>query len=102
MPVAANNALNLKLLDGYALLAREAGCSPALLALAFVLRRGEHVVAIPGTRNAAHLEDNLGAARVTLSSGLAERLDALINRHTIAGERYIAATQAEIDTENFR
>ena len=101
MPVAANNALNLKLLDGYALLAREAGCSPAQLALAFVLRRGEHVVAIPGTTSAAHLEDNLGAARVTLSSGLAERLDALINRHTIAGERYNAATQAEIDTENY-
>jgi aryl-alcohol dehydrogenase-like predicted oxidoreductase len=98
---AQNNALNLGLLDGYTQLAREAGCSLAQLALAFVLRRGEHVLAIPGTTSAVHLEDNLGAARVTLSGGLAARLDALINRHTIAGERYNAATQAEIDTENF-
>ena len=98
---AANNALNLKLLEGYRDLASEAGCTPAQLALAFVLRRGAHVVAIPGTTQSTHLEDNLAAARVTLTEDLAARLDALINRHTIAGDRYNAATQAEIDTENF-
>lgn len=98
---ADNNARNLRLLDAYRALAREAGCSPAQLALAFVLHRGGHVVVIPGTTRLAHLEENLGAGRVTLTRELAERLDALINHQTIAGERYNAATQAEIDTENF-
>jgi aryl-alcohol dehydrogenase-like predicted oxidoreductase len=98
---ADSNAVNQRLLAGYAALAREAGCSPAQLALAFVLRRGAHVVAIPGTTSIAHLEDNVGAGEVTLSSDIARRLDALINQRTVAGDRYNAATQAEIDTENF-
>jgi len=98
---AENNARNLGLLDAYTALAREAGCSLPQLALAFVLGRGAHVVAIPGTTSMTHLEDNVGAARVTLSGELASRLDALINQHTVAGERYNAATQAEVDTENF-
>jgi aryl-alcohol dehydrogenase-like predicted oxidoreductase len=98
---ADNQARNLGLLDEYRALAREAGCSTAQLALAFVLHRGDHVVVIPGTTRITHLEDNLGAARVSLSRDLVDRLDALINQHTVAGDRYNAATQAEIDTENF-
>jgi aryl-alcohol dehydrogenase-like predicted oxidoreductase len=98
---AHNNARNLKLLEGYAALARDSQCSMAQLALAWVLARGTHVIAIPGTTSVAHLEDNLGAVQVKLSTDLIARLDALINRHTIAGDRYNAATQAEIDTENF-
>ncbi len=98
---AESNALNQRLLAGYATLAREAGCSPAQLALAFVLGRGRHVVAIPGTTSIAHLEDNVGAGALTLSPDISRRLDALINQRTVAGDRYNAATQAEIDTENF-
>jgi aryl-alcohol dehydrogenase-like predicted oxidoreductase len=98
---ADSNAANQRLLAGYAALAREAGCSPAQLALAFVLGRGPHVIAIPGTTRIAHLEDNVGAGAVTLTPDLARRLDALINQRTVAGDRYNAATQAEIDTENF-
>jgi aryl-alcohol dehydrogenase-like predicted oxidoreductase len=96
----ANHRANLGLLTEYAALAREAGCSPAQLALAWVLNRGPHVVAIPGTTSTAHLEDNLGGA-ASLPPGLAARLDALINARTIAGPRYNDATQAEIDTEEF-
>ena len=70
-------------------------------ALAWVLSRGEHVVAIPGTTCTAHLEENLGAATVELQPDLIAQLDALINQRTVVGERYSAATQAEIDTENF-
>jgi hypothetical protein len=47
------------------------------------------------------LEDNIQAAAVPLTTDAAARLDALINQHTISGNRYNAATQAEIDTENF-
>jgi aryl-alcohol dehydrogenase-like predicted oxidoreductase len=94
-------AANLRLLDEYARLARAAHASLAQLALAWVLARGKHVLAIPGTRCAAHLEENLGSAAVELPPDLMAQLDALINQRSVAGERYSAATQAEIDTENF-
>ncbi|HEX7440135.1 MAG TPA: aldo/keto reductase, partial [Caldimonas sp.] len=98
---AGNFATNLKLLDGYAALANEAGCSPAQLALAWLLAKGEHIVPITGTTSIEHLEENLGAAEVALAPGLVARLDALINRDTVVGPRYNANTQAEIDTEEF-
>jgi aryl-alcohol dehydrogenase-like predicted oxidoreductase len=97
----AHHSANLSLLHEHAILAREAGCTPGQLALAWVLSRGRHVVAIPGTTNRGHLEDNVGADAVTVPPALAARLDALINPLTIAGARYNAATQAEIDTEDF-
>lgn len=96
-----NYARNRRLLDGYRAIAAEAGCSMAQLALAWVLHRQPHTLVIPGTRSPAHLADNLGAARVSLGSDLIARLDALINRHTVSGPRYNAATLAEIDTERF-
>ncbi len=96
-----NYARNRRLLDGYRAIADEAGCSPAQLALAWVLHQQPHTLVIPGTRSPAHLADNLGAARVSLSADLIVRLDALINRHTVSGPRYNAATLAEIDTERF-
>lgn len=98
---APAHEVNVRLLPAYAALAREAGCSPAQLALAWVLARGEHVLAIPGTTSLAHLEENMAAGGVSLPAGMVSRLDALINRHSVAGERYNAATQAEIDTEVF-
>ena len=98
---AVANGANLRLLGGYAALAEEAGCSMAQLALAWVLAQGPHVVVIPGTTRGAHLEENLGAERVQLSADLAVRLNALIDQRTIVGDRYNAATQAEIDTEEF-
>ncbi|MCX8116069.1 MAG: aldo/keto reductase [Burkholderiaceae bacterium] len=96
-----NYAANLSLLDGFGALAREAGCTPAQLALAWLLARGDHVVPIPGTRSTAHLEENVAAADIRLSADLVARIDALINRQTVAGARYNASTQAEIDTEEF-
>ncbi|HEX7437716.1 MAG TPA: aldo/keto reductase, partial [Caldimonas sp.] len=59
---AENFATNLKLLDGYTALANEAGCTPAQLALAWLLAKGEHIVPITGTTSIEHLEENLGAA----------------------------------------
>jgi aryl-alcohol dehydrogenase-like predicted oxidoreductase len=92
-------AANVRLLAPYRALAREAGCTPAQLALAWLLHKGPHVFPIPGTTSIAHLEDNLGASRVTLDAGLLARLEALINPSTVSGPRYSAAAQAGIDTE---
>ena len=98
---SANHIANLRLLPEFAELAQEACCSMAQLALAWVLSRGEHVVAIPGTTSLAHLDENVGGGEVMLSQGLAARVDAAINRFNVVGERYNAPTQAEIDTEQF-
>ncbi|HVK31189.1 MAG TPA: aldo/keto reductase, partial [Burkholderiaceae bacterium] len=97
----AHYAKNLALLEGVAAIAREAGCTLAQLALAWLLHRGPHVIPIPGTTSAAHLAENLGASGVALTPAQIERLDALINQRTVTGSRYTAATQAEIDTEEF-
>jgi aryl-alcohol dehydrogenase-like predicted oxidoreductase len=94
-------ARNLALLDPFAALASELGCTPAQLALAWVLSRGEHVIPIPGTTSVPHLLENLGAADVSLTLDDLRRLDALINQRTVTGARYPSATQAEIDTEEF-
>ena len=94
-------AANLRLLDEYARLARAAHASMAQLALAWVLARGAHVVAIPGTTSPAHMEENLGAAGIELPAELIAQLDALIGPGNVAGARYGAAAQAEVDTENF-
>ena len=92
-------AQNLTLLPPYVAIAREVGCTPAQLALAWVLSRGPHVHVIPGTSNLAHLEENWGGRSVTLSADVLARLDALINPTTVTGPRYNAASQADVDTE---
>ena len=98
---AANYAKNLELLPGYLAIAQEVGCTPAQLALAWLLAKGEHIIPIFGTRQPEHLDDNAGAADVTLDPNTVARLDALINQRTVAGPRYNAATQLEIDTETY-
>jgi aryl-alcohol dehydrogenase-like predicted oxidoreductase len=96
-----NYAANLRLLEEYASIARSAGCTQAQLALGWLLARGDHVVPIPGTTRVEHLHENLGALSVELDAATIARLDALINHETVVGPRYNAATQTEIDTEEF-
>jgi aryl-alcohol dehydrogenase-like predicted oxidoreductase len=98
---AANHAANLQLLPGYRALAAEAGCTPAQLALAWLLHKAPHIVPIPGTTSVAHLAEDLAAAEVKLEAGLLARLEAHINQHTVAGNRYSAQSQSEVDTETY-
>jgi aryl-alcohol dehydrogenase-like predicted oxidoreductase len=94
-------AQNLRLLDGLKVLAAEQDCTPAQLALAWLLARGDDVVPIPGTTQLAHLQDNLGAARLTLPAATVQRLQALFHPHAAQGARYNAQSAAEVDTEEF-
>lgn len=96
-----NLAANLGWLPDYLALAREAGCTPAQLALAWLLQKAPHIVPIPGTTSIAHLEENLGAADLQLASGLVARLEACVNERTVSGARYSTASQAESDTETY-
>jgi aryl-alcohol dehydrogenase-like predicted oxidoreductase len=98
---AASYSKNLELLAGVHLLAAEARCTPAQLALAWLLARGEDIIPIFGTTRLEHLDENIGAAAVMLDKGIVGRLDALINQQTVTGPRYNAAIQQEIDTETF-
>jgi aryl-alcohol dehydrogenase-like predicted oxidoreductase len=96
-----NFSHNLKLLDPYQALAREAGCTPAQLALAWLLAKSDNILPIPGTTRVEHLEENFGAVSVGLSDEIVRRVEALISQDTVSGARYIEATQREIDTETF-
>lgn len=97
----ATYAANLRLLGGYEALAQEAGCTPAQLALAWLLARGEHVIPIPGTTSIPHLDEDMVAADIVLDASVVARLDALINHETVNGPRYNAAAQSQVDTEEF-
>jgi len=92
---------NLKLHAGLVELARDAGCTTAQLALAWLLAQGDQVLPIPGTTRIAHLHDNLGAAQANLAPVLIARAGELINQRTVSGPRYSSATQPEVDTEEF-
>ncbi|HEU5144399.1 MAG TPA: aldo/keto reductase [Dermatophilaceae bacterium] len=94
-------AANLALQRRFADLAAEAGCTPAQLALAWLLSRGDHVVPIPGTRSTEHLRENVAAARVSVPQDVLERAGELVNERTVVGSRYSAAAAADIDTEAF-
>ena len=96
-----NYTANLKLLPTYNALAQDMGCSPSQLALAWLLHKAPQVIPIPGTTSVDHLLDDLGAVNVVLPAELLKKLDALINQHTVKGERYNAQATSEVDTEAF-
>lgn len=92
---------NLNLLHGFAALAQQAGCTPAQLALYWVLAQSDNIVAIPGTTQLSHLQDNIAVAKLNIDDGILNQASILINQQTVHGSRYPAATQKEIDTEEF-
>jgi aryl-alcohol dehydrogenase-like predicted oxidoreductase len=90
---------NLPLARAFADIARAAGISPAQLAIGWVLAQGQHVIALPGTRSVAHLEDDIAGGGVALSAATLAAVDALFPWNACAGARYAAPMQAMIDTE---
>jgi len=86
----ANFSKNLALVDALAAMAQDKGCTPAQLALAWVLAQGEDMVPIPGTRSAARLEENLRATGVVLDEAEVSRLESISPKGTVAGDRYSA------------
>jgi len=97
----ANWAANTRLLPGYQAIAQEVGCSPAQLALAWLLHQAEYIIPIPGTTSVAHLHDNLGALDVRLSAPVLAKLTTLINQNTVAGSRYNPQGMLDAETEQF-
>src|SRR5437870_8870063 len=79
---------NLELVERIKQLAAEKHCTPAQLALTWVLAQGADVVPIPGTKRRKYLDENLGALDVSLSSPDLARIDAIAPHGVAAGERY--------------
>jgi aryl-alcohol dehydrogenase-like predicted oxidoreductase len=96
-----NYARNLQLLPPYRELAREAGGTPAQLALAWLLHQRPFIVPIPGTTRVDHLLEDIRAAELRLEPHVLQRLETLINQHTVAGNRYNEQSNREVDTEVF-
>ncbi len=89
---------NLRLVAAVKALADERGCTPGQVALAWLLAQGPDILPIPGTRRIARLEENVGAAAVTLSPADLARLDAAMPPGTAAGARYPAEGMKGLNT----
>ncbi|HEY8683608.1 MAG TPA: aldo/keto reductase [Rhodanobacter sp.] len=89
--IGDNFTRNLQLVGQVQALAADKGCSPAQLALAWVLAQGQDVLAIPGTKRRTRLDENLGALDVQLDATELAAIDALFPPDAVAGERYAGA-----------
>jgi aryl-alcohol dehydrogenase-like predicted oxidoreductase len=78
-------------------LATQKGSSAGQIALAWLLHKGPDIVPIPGTKRRSHLEDNVGAAAVSLNDEEIARLDATLSPENVAGPRYTEKQMATID-----
>ncbi|HEY1800996.1 MAG TPA: aldo/keto reductase [Terriglobales bacterium] len=79
---------NLDLVGSIRGIAKEKGCTPAQLALAWVLAQGEDLVPIPGTKRRKYLEENVGALGVKLTKEDLHQIDAVFPSGAAAGQRY--------------
>jgi aryl-alcohol dehydrogenase-like predicted oxidoreductase len=79
---------NLDLVAQVEAIAAEKGCTPAQLALAWVLAQGDDIVPIPGTTRVAHLEENVASLDVALTADDLARLEAAFPKGATAGDRY--------------
>jgi aryl-alcohol dehydrogenase-like predicted oxidoreductase len=92
-----NYDANMRAAKAVGELARELGATPAQVALAWVLARGDDMVPIPGTKRRSYLEENLAAATLRLDRAAMARLDTALTADAIAGPRYNEQMMAYID-----
>ena len=78
-------------------IAARKGATPAQVALAWLLHRGDDIVPIPGTKRRRYLEENVGAASLVLEAAEIDELDRALSPDNVAGPRYNAERAATID-----
>ena len=81
---------NQKLSAAFAEFAQSKNCSPARLAIAWVMAQSDNIIPIPGTKRREYLEENAGAADVDLIAKDLEIIDAIVNKYPNIGPRYSA------------
>lgn len=92
---------NMKLIPAAREIANVVGCTMPQLAIAWTLAQAPEVVAIPGTKDIKHLEENFGANEVTLDPDQISTLNAVFAPEAISGPRYSPRGQASVTTEQF-
>jgi aryl-alcohol dehydrogenase-like predicted oxidoreductase len=92
-----NRERNLRLVEEARTIADEAGCTPAQLALAWLLHQGDDVSPIPGTKRVRYLEENAAAVDVRLSDKQLARLNETFAPGVTAGDRYAPAGMTTIE-----
>lgn len=90
---------NLKLVSRAREIAGELSCTLPQLAIAWTLAKGSEIVAIPGTKDLAHLEENFGANQVQMTEETIAALDDVFKPEAISGARYNKFGQASVTTE---
>jgi aryl-alcohol dehydrogenase-like predicted oxidoreductase len=88
---------NLPLLRPIEEIAREKGCTPAQLALAWLLAKGNDIVPIPGTKRRKYLEENVGALNIRLSAADIARISNAVPPGAATGLRYPERTMAAVN-----
>ena len=94
---AANLAHNQAIVGLVRQLAQAQGCTPAQLALAWLLAQGDDIIPIPGTKRIAYLHDNLGALQVRLAARELAAMDAAFPLGMAAGARYTQEGMKGVD-----
>lgn len=92
-----NLGVNLNLVAAVNEFAQARGCTPAQLALAWLLHQGTDVVPIPGTRSLGRLDENAAAAHIHLDADDLSRIDAVLRARPVAGNRYPDANMAALN-----
>jgi aryl-alcohol dehydrogenase-like predicted oxidoreductase len=94
---AGNLDRNLRLVDRLGEVARRHGSTPAQLALAWLLAKGEDIVPIPGTKRRVYLEENVAAVDLTLSPTTIADIEAAVPLDAVAGDRYAPAGMSLVE-----
>ena len=88
---------NESLSASFAQLAAEIGCSPAQLALAWILCQDDNIIPIPGTKKRKNLIDNVKCVDVVLSPQHLNKIEELLNKYPNTGDRYDEASNKLVD-----
>lgn len=96
---AENYDANMRLTQVIRDVAEQRGSTPGQVALAWILAKSERIVPIPGTRRAAHLEQNVAAAAKPLTAAEVETLEAAIPAGSTVGPRYVPGMMAAVERD---
>ena len=90
---------NRKLAKAFADLAHDKNCTPAQLALAWILAKGDHIIPIPGTKKRKYLAENAGAAEIKLTTDDLKEIEDLLRKYPDIGPRYTEKFAKRVDKE---
>lgn len=88
---------NSSLVEAFAQIASKKSCTPAQLALAWLLAQGENIIPIPGTKHIKYLDDNIGAVNITLNKEDLSGIEEMLKRYPNVGPRYAALQDKFVD-----